>query len=242
MLCISAKNTIFAPCKQDSTMKKSITFNYSTSAIIERSREIIALTKEDLKDLAKFGASQKDIDALEKKLAEYKRFPDDGHFADKVKEKTQMKYDAEEKLITMVRNFFLHFSIVIPSKKESKKYFPSQKLTGLKTKELLALAEKVVAVGRKFKERLCHYNMPETFIEDIKTQIGATKKTFKTLEQVRVERLKNTNKRRDLGASLYEQIVKLCHYGKTYWKERDTERYKKYLLYVKNDDKNDKDN
>ena len=39
-----------------------------------------------------------------------------------------------------------------------------------------------------------------------------------------------------VGGTLYEQIVKLCHYGKTYWKERDRERYKKYLLYVKSDE------
>lgn len=222
-------------------MKKSITYNYSTTAIIERSRAIIALTKEDLKDLAKFGASQKDIDALEKRLAEFKKFPDDKHFAEKVKEKTLQKYKAEEKLITMVRNFFLHFSIIVPSKKESKKYFPSQKLTGIKTKELIAIAEKVILVGKRFKEKLATYNMSDSYLDDLKTNITSAKKTLKSLDQVRLERLKNTNKRRDLGAILYEQIVKLCHYGKTYWKERDAERYKKYLLYVKNDDKNQDD-
>jgi hypothetical protein len=225
----------------EKTMKKSITYNYSTTAIIERSRAIIALTKEDLKDLAKFGASQKDIDALEKRLAEFKKFPDDKHFAEKVKEKTLQKYEAEEKLITMVRNFFLHFSIIVPSKKESKKYFPSQKLTGIKTKELIAIAEKVILVGKRFKEKLATYNMSDSYLDDLKTNITSAKKTLKSLDQVRLERLKNTNKRRDLGAILYEQIVKLCHYGKTYWKERDAERYKKYLLYVKNDDKNQDD-
>lgn len=222
-------------------MKKSITYNYSTTAIIERSRAVIALTKEDLKDLAKFGASQKDIDALEKRLAEYKKFPDDKHFAEKVKEKTLQKYEAEEKLITMVRNFFLHFSIIVPSKKESKKYFPSQKLTGIKTKELIAVAEKVIVISKKFKEKLDTLNMSSTYIDDLKTNIAAAKKTLKSLDQVRLERIKNTNKRRELGAFLYEQIVKLCHYGKTYWKERDAERYKKYLLYVKNDNKDEKD-
>ena len=62
---------------------------------------------------------------------------------------------------------------------------------------------------------------------------------MKSLDQVRVDRIKNTNKRRDLGSTLYEQIVKLCRYGKIYWKDRDEERYKKYLLYVKNDNKID---
>ena len=135
-------------------MNKTITYNYSTSAIVERSREIIVLAKEDLKDLSKFGATQKDIDTLEKKLGEYKKFPDDKHFAEKVREKTVLKYDAEEKLITTIRNFFLIFSIIIPTKKDSKKYFPTQKLTGLKTKELIAMAERVITVGKKFKERL----------------------------------------------------------------------------------------
>ena len=223
-------------------MKKSITYNYSTSAIIERSREIIALTKEDLKDLAKFGASQKDIDALEKRLAEYKKFPEDGHFAEKVREKTQRKYEAEEKLICMVRNFFLQFSIIVPTKKESKKYFPSQKLTGLKTKELIAVAEKVMSVGKKFKEKLSKHEITDEYLDDLKANIVNTKKTLKALEQVRLERIKNTTKRRDLGSTLYEQIAKLCHYGKTYWKERDAERYKKYLLYIKSDNKNTDDN
>ena len=217
-------------------MNKAITYNYSTSAIVERSREIIVLAKEDLKDLSKFGASQKDIDLLEKKLNEYKKFPDDKHFAEKVREKTQLKYNAEEKLITTIRNFFLLFSIIIPTKKESKKYFPTQKLTGLKTKELILMGERVITVGKKFKERLQKYNMNDDFFENLKTYISATKKSVKNLDQVRVERIKNTNKRRDLGSALYEQIVKLCHYGKTYWKDRDKERYKKYLLYVKSDE------
>jgi hypothetical protein len=223
-------------------MNKTITYNYSTTAIVTRSREIIALAKADLKDLSKFGASQRDIDLLEKKLTEYKKFPDDGFFSEKVKDKTQEKYDAEEKLIQMVRNFFLIFSIIIPTKKESKKYFPSQKLTGLKTKELIGVGEKVITVGKKFKERLSKYDIADDYFEKLKTHITATKKALRTLEQVRLERLRNTNKRRDLGAILYEQIAKLCHYGKTYWKERDKERYKKYLLYVKNDDKNELDN
>jgi hypothetical protein len=217
-------------------MNKTITYNYSTSAILERSREIIVLAKDDLKDLAKFGASQKDIDNLEKKLAEFKKFPDDKHFAEKVREKTQLKYDAEEKLITTIRNFFLIFSIIIPTKKDSKKYFPTQKLTGLKTKELIAMGEKVINVGKKFKERLLKYDMSEDFFENLKSHISTAKKAVKNLDQVRLERIKNTNKRRDLGSALYEQIVKLCHYGKTYWKERDKERYKKYLLYVKADE------
>lgn len=217
-------------------MNKTITYNYSTSAIVERSREIIVLAKEDLKDLSKFGATQKDIDTLEKKLGEYKKFPDDKHFAEKVREKTLLKYDAEEKLITTIRNFFLIFSIIIPTKKDSKKYFPTQKLTGLKTKELIAMAERVITVGKKFKERLLKYDLNDDYFENLKSHISTAKKAVKNLDQVRLERIKNTNKRRDLGSALYEQIVKLCHYGKTYWKERDKERYKKYLLYVKPDE------
>ena len=217
-------------------MNKTITYNYSTSAIVERSREIIALAKEDLKDLSKFGASQKDIYLLEKKLTEFKKFPDDKHFADKVREKTLQKYEAEEKLIATIRNFFLIFSILIPTKKESKKFFPTQKLTGLKTKELISMAEKVISVGKKFKERLMKYDMSDEYFENLKTYITSAKKAVKQLDQVRLERIKNTNKRRELGAALYEQIVKLCHYGKTYWKERDKERYKKYLLYIKSED------
>ena len=76
----------------------------------------------------------------------------------------------------------------------------------------------------------------EEKMEDLKAQVTTTKKALKALDQVRVERIKNTTKRRDLGSSLYEQIVKLCHYGKTYWKDRDKERYKKYLLYAKGDE------
>lgn len=204
--------------------------------MVERSRQIIVLAKEDLKDLAKFGATQKDIDLLEKKLTEYKKFPDDRHFAEKVKERTLLKYDAEEKLINSIRNFFLLFSIIMPAKKESKKFFPSQKLTGLKTKELVAMAEKVVTVGKKFKERLVKYGMAEDYFENLKSHIATAKKTIKNLDQVRLDRIKNTNKRRELGGTLYEQIVKLCHYGKTYWKDRDKERYKQYLLYSKSDD------
>jgi hypothetical protein len=223
-------------------MNKNITYNYSTTAIVERSRDIIALAKEDLKDLTKFGASQRDIDLLEKKLNDYKRFPDDTHFAEKVREKTMQKNDAEEKLIASIRNFFLLFSIIVPTKKESRKYFPSQKLTGLKTKELISIAEKVMTVGKKFKDKLTKYNMSEDFVEDLKAQVTTTKKALKALDQVRVERIKNTTKRRDLGSSLYEQMVKLCHYGKNYWKERDKDRYKQYLLYEKKDDKIDTDN
>ncbi len=220
-------------------MKKPLTYNYSTTAIIERGHELAILAKEDLKVLEKFGASQKDIDQLEKKIAEYKKFPEDAHFAEIVREKTLLKYEAEQKLITTVRNFFLQFSIIIPSKKESKKYFPSQKLTGLKTKDLIAIAEKAITVGKRFKDQFARLELPDTNLDEIRTLISATKKTVKSLDQVRVDRIKNTNKRRDLGSTLYEQIVKLCRYGKIYWKDRDEERYKKYLLYVKNDNKID---
>ncbi|MCQ2252483.1 MAG: hypothetical protein MJZ61_03420 [Bacteroidales bacterium] len=223
-------------------MKKSITYNYSSSEIIERGHTIAQLTKEDLKKFEKFGVSQKDIDQLEKKLAEFKKFPEDGIFAEKVREKTHLKYDAEDKLITQIRNFFLQFSIIVPTKKETKKYFPSQKLTGLKSFELIEIGEKVVAVYKKFKEKLQKHEIDDQYILDLKAQISATKKTLKILENVRQERIRNTTKRRDLGSNLYEKIAKLSHYGKTYWKERDINRYKNYLLYVKNSDKTEETN
>jgi len=200
------------------------------------------LTKQDLSNFEKFGVTQKDIDQLEKKLAEYRKFPEDGTFAEKVREKTHLKYDAEDKLINQIRNFFLQFSIIVPTKKETKKYFPSQKLTGLKSFELLEIGEKVVSVYKKFKEKLAKHEITDQYIAELRQQISATKKTLKVLESARMERIKNTTKRRELGSLLYEKIAKLSHYGKTYWKERDQEKYKAYLLYVKNDNKNDDTN
>ncbi len=220
-------------------MKRSITYNYSSAEIIERGETISLLTKQDLGNFEKFGVTQKDIDQLEKKLAEYRKFPEDGTFAEKVREKTHLKYDAEDKLITQIRNFFLQFSIIVPTKKETKKYFPSQKLTGLKSHELIEIGEKVVAVFKKFKEKLSKHEINDQYIAELRQQISATKKTLKVLESARNERVKNTTKRRELGSMLYEKIAKLSHYGKTYWKERDPERYKAYLLYVKNEAKND---
>lgn len=223
-------------------MKKSITYNYSASEIIERGETISALTKEDLKNFEKFGVTQKDIDQLEKKLAEYRKFPEDGIFAEKVREKTHLKYDAEDKLITHIRSFFLQFSIIVPTKKETKKYFPSQKLTGLKSSELLEMGDKVVSVYKKFKEKLAKHEIGDEYIAELRQHISATKKILKVLESARQERIKNTTKRRELGSMLYEKIAKLSHYGKTYWKERDSEKYKAYLLYVKSDDKNEDGN
>ncbi len=220
-------------------MKRSITYNYSSSEIIERGETISQLTKQDLGNFEKFGVTQKDIDQLEKKLAEYRKFPEDGTFAEKVREKTHLKYDAEDKLITQIRNFFLQFSIIVPTKKETKRYFPSQKLTGLKSHELIEIGEKVVTVFKKFKEKLSKHEIDDQYIAELRQQISATKKTLKVLESARQERVKNTTKRRELGSLLYEKIAKLSHYGKTYWKERDQERYKAYLLYVKNNSKNE---
>lgn len=228
--------------QNDVEMKKSITYNYSASEIIARGETIAALTKEDLKNFEKFGVTQKDIDQLEKKLAEYRKFPDDSIFAEKVREKTHLKYEAEDKLITQIRNFFLQFSIIVPTKKETKKHFPSQKLTGLKSVELLEMGDKVISVYKKFKEKLAKHEITEQYITELRQQISATKKTLKVLENARQERIKNTTKRRDLGSMLYEKIARLSHYGKTYWKERDVEKYKAYLLYKKNSEKINDDN
>lgn len=230
------------PRKINTTMRKSITYNYSTAAIIEKGQAIASLTKEDLKKFEKFGVSQKDIDQLEKKISEYSKFPEDNFFAEKVRKQTHCKYEAEEKLIGQIRNFFLQFSIIVPTKKETKKYFPSQKLTGLKTQELIDIARKVVTVYHKFKDKLTKYNISEQYITELKEHITTTRKTLKALEEVRQDRIKNTTKRRDLGSMLYEKIAKLSRYGKTYWKERDQDRYKEYLLYVKDDNKIEDEN
>lgn len=220
-------------------MKRSITYNYSSAEIIDRGETISRLIKQDLCNFEKFGVTQKDIDQLEKKLMEYRKFPEDGIFAEKVREKTHLKYEAENKLIAHIRNFFLQFSIIVPTKKETKKYFPSQKLTGLKSHELIEMGDKVVQVYKKFKEKLSKHDISDQYITELRQQISATKKTLKALESARSERIKNTLKRRDLGSMLYEKIAKLSHYGKTYWKERDQEKYLMYLLYVKNSKKNE---
>ncbi len=215
-------------------MKKAVTYNYSSSEIIERGTIVARLAEQDLGHFQKFGVTQKDIDMLYKRLDEYKHYPEDSFFADKVKAQTRVKNEQEERLINHIRNFFLQFSIIVPTKKETKKYFPSQKLTGIKTKELVQIGEKVITVFKKFKDRLLKYDLTEQDIKEIKTQIAATKKVMKSLEAVRHERTRNTVKRKEIGTVLYEKIANLSRYGKTYWKDRDDSRYKDYLLYEKN--------
>ena len=215
-------------------MIKAVTYNYSTTEIIARGEKVSQLVKEDLEQFQRYGVTQKDIDVLEKKLEEYRKYPEDQFFADKVKAQTLEKNNQEQVLIDQIRNFFLQFSIIVPTKKETKKYFPSQKLTGIKTLELIEIAEKVIVVFKKFKDRLLRYDLTEGDIRNIRAQITLTKKTLKTLETVRRERTRNTQKRRDLGTVLYEKIAVLSHYGKTFWKDRDDDRYEAYLLYKDN--------
>jgi len=215
-------------------MKKASTYNYSSAEIIERGTLVAKLAEEDLQCFQKYGITQKDIDILYKRLDEYKRYPEDSFFAEKVKARTREKNEQENRLVTQIRSFFLRFSIIVPTKKETKKYFPSQKLTGIKTKELVEIGEKVLVVFKKFKDRLLKYDLTEEDILNIKAQISATKKVVKALEAVRLERTRNTTKRREIGTVLYEKIASLSHYGKTYWKDRDDKRYKDYLLYEKN--------
>jgi len=215
-------------------MKKASTYNYSSSEIIERGTIVAKLAEQDLQHFQKYGVTQKDIDILYKRLEEYRRYPEDSFFAEKVKAQTREKNEQEDKLINQIRSFFLRFSIIVPTKKETKKYFPSQKLTGIKTRELVEIGEKVITVYKKFKDRLLKYDLTEQDIVNIKAQISATKKVMKTLEAVRLERTRNTTRRKEIGTVLYEKIANLSHFGKTYWKDRDDSRYKNYLLYEKN--------
>lgn len=214
-------------------MKKAVTYNYSATEILERGAIVAELAQRDIQHLEKYGMSQKDIDILLQKLEEYKEYPEDTFFSQRVKEQTKEKNEQEARLVNLVRNFFLMFSIIVPTKKETKKYFPTQKLTGIKTFELVEIAERVIVVYRRFKERLARYNVTEKDMADLRNEITSTKKVVKTLESVRLERTRNTQRRKELGKTLYEKIAMFSHYGKTFWKDLDDSRYKDYLLYEK---------
>ena len=88
-------------------MKKAVTYNYSTTEIIARGEKVSQLVKEDLEQFQRYGVTQKDIDVLEKKLEEYRKYPEDQFFADKVKAQTLEKNNQEQVLIDQIRNFFL---------------------------------------------------------------------------------------------------------------------------------------
>ena len=61
----------------------------------------------------------------------------------------------------------------------------------------------MLTVFKKFKERLLKYDLTEQDIMNIKVQISATKKVVKALEAVRLERTRNTTKRKEIGTVLY---------------------------------------
>ena len=213
-------------------MTTQLTYNYSAAEITSRCRQIIQLVSNDMKMFAKFGVTEKELDTLKKKIIDYENFPEDKIFADKVSAKTKVKAEKEELLRTEIRNFLLHISIVIIGKQEMKKYFKSQKITGIPTTALIEFGEKVVTVSKKFKSKLLNVGMTENDFESLKNNIKQTKTAVKELEQVRSERVKNTAKRHELGKQLYEKLVKFSSLGKNIWKGKDEEQYKNYLLYA----------
>lgn len=213
-------------------MTTQLTYNYSAAEITSRCRQIIQLVSNDMKMFAKFGVTEKELDTLKKKIIDYENFPEDKIFADKVSAKTKVKAEKEELLRTEIRNFLLHISIVIIGKQEMKKYFKSQKITGIPTTALIEFGEKVVTVSKKFKSKLLNVGMSENDFESLKNNIKLTKTAVKELEQVRAERVKNTAKRHELGKQLYEKLVKFSSLGKNIWKGKDEEQYKNYLLYA----------
>ena len=213
-------------------MTTQLTYNYSAAEITSRCRQIIQLVSNDMKMFAKFGVTEKELDTLKKKITDYENFPEDKIFADKVSAKTKIKAEKEELLRTEIRNFLLHISIVIIGKQEMKKYFKSQKITGIPTTALIEFGEKVVTVSKKFKSKLLNVGMNENDFESLKNNIKQTKTAVKELEQVRAERVKNTAKRHELGKQLYEKLVKFSSLGKNIWKGKDEEQYKNYLLYA----------
>ena len=108
-------------------MTTQLTYNYSAAEITSRCRTIIELVGNDMKLFAKFGVTEKELETLRKKIADYENFPEDKIFADKVSEKTKVKSEKEEILRTDIRNFLLHISIVIIGKQEMKKILQEPK-------------------------------------------------------------------------------------------------------------------
>ena len=213
-------------------MTTQLTYNYSSAEITSRCRQIIELVGNDMKHFAKFGVTEKELETLKKKIADYETFPEDKIFAEKVSNKTRVKTEKEEHLRVEIRNFLLHISIVIIGKQEMKKYFKSQKITGIPTTALIEFGEKVVTVAKKFKSKLLNVGLKEEDFESLKNNIKQTKAAVKELEAVRAERVKNTARRHELGKQLYEKLVKFSSLGKNIWKGKDEEQYKRYLLYA----------
>lgn len=212
-------------------MEKQLTYNYSAEEITRRCRTIIKLAKEDIKYFEKFGLNIKDFDQLAQQVSVYESFPEDSIFAKKVSEKTKKKSDDEQTLKVEIRNMLLHISVLFSTKEDMKKYFKSQKITGIPASELIEFGEKVYKTANTLKAKLIASGMVQEDFDNFKQTIKALKVSLKDLEVVRQERLQKTDKRRELGKSLYEKLVKYSTIGKNIWKQRDTERYQSYLLY-----------
>ena len=212
-------------------MDKQLTYNYSSTEITSRCRVIIDLVKRDINQFNKFGITEEDLDKMANDIKTFEEFPEDKLFATKVSDKTRIK-DANETLLkTDIRNVLLHISVVMQGKDDMKKYFKSQKVTGIPVGELIEFAEKVLKVANQFKAKLNNAGLRQEDFDNFKARIKNLRNALKELEVVRIERVKTTDKRRELGKNLYEQLVKYSTIGKTIWKTKDPERYKSYLLY-----------
>ncbi|MCQ2975411.1 MAG: hypothetical protein MJ211_11455 [Bacteroidales bacterium] len=212
-------------------MKKTVTYNYSSSEITSKGRQLIQLVLNDMEYFSKFGVTEKEIETFKKRITDFENYPDDKIFAEDVSEKTKVKNEKEKDLKEYTRIFLLHLSIIIVGKQEMKKYFKTQKVTGIPIKELIDLADKVLNVAKKFKTKLSVVGLKSEEFDKYKDIIKSTRDASKELEVSRAERVKHTNKRRDLGRILYEKMVKFSALGKNIWKDKNEENYKRYLLY-----------
>ena len=212
-------------------MNKRRNYSMDDSELIQYAQKVIANLKRDRALLERFGYSNEKIAAIEVLISEFKLIITDRALSAKVQQVTSAKEKLRGQLERLCREVF-----AIANNNLEKAYireFGDQYVSHMRDSKLILNSRTMLRAMGLYTDKLSSQGLTSELMASVLETLDLFDKIIEEKEMALTSRKVGTDLRILKGNILYEDIIKVCNYGKTVWLGVDDRRAHDYTPYRK---------
>jgi len=209
----------------------SSNFRFSYGYLMQLGDEADSLIERDAAELASYGVDAAKRTLIATKTQELKDMPTDEELKGLVGIKTEAKDLKADELMVFVRDVMVRVRNAFGEESRIYIRFAVGSMTQLRDNDLYKCAKRVSRMSTVYITELTPFGVTPIMLTALDALAVEFDDAIDDKEDAVRERDISTQERVTLANELYELIVEVYDYGKTYWYTRDEAKYNDYIIY-----------
>ena len=215
-------------------MKKnaSVTkFNFSFSILFALGKKLETLTRRDLEILLSYGITAGDIERLQQKRIEIEEIPSDEEYMGILKSCTAEKDKYPDLVKVNISSVMVRVGDTFGENSGIYTRFGTSGLSKLNDNDLLVCDRRVIRQINANLPALQAKGFTNQLLEETTSLSNQYGISLGLQEDAKLARETATEERVSMANDFYDEIMRICEFGKDYWYTRNEAKYSEYVIY-----------